>query len=165
MCFHTDLRWKTPSTDHGDAVSVTDMGKQANKILLMFELARPASGHMEEIITDIVSHGDGCYHQVPTDDADITMFETFHKYPLWPRNIVLLNTSGRTFTTIIDAMFDHADLENYVTISDFFSMKLYDTIVGTDEAYYLAGKLLDQMGQTWNPVFNLGSMEIIPFQH
>ena len=87
------------------------------------------------------------------------MFETFHKYPLWPRNIVLLNTSGRTFTTIIDAMFDHADLENYVTISGFFSMKLYGTIVGIDEAYYLAGKLLDQMSQTWSYVLRHRGME------
>ena len=117
FCLNADLRQENSSTTHGDAFSTTDMGKQTDGILMMSDLASPASEQMEELITSIVMHWDCCYHLVPTGGTEITMRETFRRYPLWPRSIVLLNTSGRTFTTIIDAMFNHVDLENYVTIS------------------------------------------------
>merc|ERR1712207_49004 len=172
------------------------MGKQAGQIakaeVPMAELAKRAYALVDEMMTEIVKHSEGCKHLVLIGGIQINMPDPFPEYFL-PLKFTISTKEGQAAPTLTDLLPDFNALamdepavqrslnvhftgfkrnEDLVKFSkDVLQVKygfttkntLYGQSIGADEANHLTGELADQMRHTWGHVFNLGGLAGIPF--
>merc|ERR1712008_252910 len=172
------------------------LGKQATEIakaeVPMAELAMRAYGLVEEMITEIATHSDGCKHLVLIGGIQINMPEPFTEYFL-PLRFTISSKVGNAVPTLTDLLPNFKALamdemaiqrslnehfpgfesnENLVKFSQAILQvnygftnrnTLYGQSIGADEANHVTGELGDQMRHTWGHVFNLGGIGGIPF--
>merc|ERR1719433_1793939 len=172
------------------------IGAQAKQIakaeVPMAELAMRAYALVEEMMTEIATHSDGCKHLVLIGGIQINMPEPFPEYFL-PLKFTISSKEDQAAPTLTDLLPDfkaltmdevavqrslneyfpgfknNADLVKYsqsiLQVKYGFTGKntLYGQSIGADEANHLTGELSDQMRHTWGHVFNLGGIGGIPF--
>jgi hypothetical protein len=158
----------------------------------MAELAKRAYALVDEMMTEIVKHSEGCKHLVLIGGIQINMPDPFPEYFL-PLKFTISTKEGQAAPTLTDLLPDFNALamdepavqrslnvhftgfkrnEDLVKFSkDVLQVKygfttkntLYGQSIGADEANHLTGELADQMRHTWGHVFNLGGLAGIPF--
>jgi len=172
------------------------IGAQAKQIakaeVPMAELAMRAYRLVEEMMTEIATHSDGCKHLVLIGGIQINMPEPFPEYFL-PLKFTISSKEDQAAPTLTDLLPDFNALamdevavqrslneyfpgfrrnEDLVKFSkDVLQVKygfttkntLYGQSIGADEANHMTGELADQMRHTWGHVFNLGGLGGIPF--